>query len=63
MSRRRSDNNWRTALRDSRKVPSDQPIRELVKFLAKRAAEKDFESLLMRQRKKKLKDIRKRDKR
>lgn len=65
MSRRRSDNSWRTALRDARKVPSDQSIRELVKYLARRAAEDDFktESLIMRQRRKKLKDIRERDKR
>jgi len=56
MSRRRSDNSWRTAIRDTRKVPSDQPLRELAKFLARRAAEDDHESLLQRQRKKKLKE-------
>lgn len=56
MSRRRSDNSWRTAIRDTRKVPSDQPLRELAKFLARRAAEDDYESLLQRQRKKKLKE-------
>jgi hypothetical protein len=56
MSSRRSDNSWRKALRDTRKVQSDQPLRELAKFLARRAAEEDYESLLQRQRKKKLKE-------
>lgn len=56
MSRLRSDNSWRTAIRDTRKVPSDQPLRELAGFLARRAAEDDYESLLQRQRKKKLKE-------
>lgn len=56
MSRRRQNNSWGTVFREARKVPSDPPIRELAKFLARRAAEVDFESLLSRQRKKKLKE-------
>ncbi len=58
MSRRRLNNSWRAALRDARKVPPDTQLRELVRFLARRAAEDDFESLLMRQRRKNLKDQR-----
>ncbi|QEP30315.1 hypothetical protein [Pukyongiella litopenaei] len=56
MSRRRSDNSWRTALRDARSTSSDQQLRELVKYLARRAADEDHESWLQRQRKKKLKE-------
>lgn len=57
MSRRRLNNSWRTVLRDARKKPSDQHLRELVRFLARRAAEDDFESLLTRQRRQKMKEL------
>lgn len=60
MSRRRQDNSWRTAFREARNIPSDPPLRELAKFLARRAAEDDYEPLLMRQRKKKLREIKER---
>ena len=60
MSRRRQDNSWRTAIRDTRMTRSDPPLRELAKFLARRAAEEDYEPLLMRQRKKKLREIKER---
>ena len=58
MSRRRLTNDWQSVLRDARGLPSDQRLRELVRFLARRAAEEDFESLLMRQRRKKMKELR-----
>lgn len=61
MSRRRSNNSWQTVLRDSTRVPSDPRIRELVKLLARRSAEAQHEvekeTLLTRQRRKKLKEI------
>jgi len=62
MSRRRQNNSWETVLREARKIRSDSPIRELAKFLARRKAEDDFESLLMRQRKKKLKETKEKPK-
>jgi ribosomal protein L18E len=43
-------------MRDARSTSSDQQLRELVKFLARRAAEEDHESWLQRQRTKKLKE-------
>ncbi len=58
MSRRRSNNSWGTAIRDARKVQSESPKIALAKFLARRAAEDDYESLLQRQRMKKLKETR-----
>lgn len=58
MSRKRSDNSWRTALRDARGMLSDQSLRELVRYLARRAAEADHETWLQMQRVKKLREQR-----
>ena len=56
MSRRRSNNSWRTAIRDARKIPSDQSLEDLVRYVARRAAEDDYKSLLQRQRERKLRE-------
>ncbi len=58
MSDRRSNNSWRNALREHNAISTDAKIREVVTFLARRAAERDFESLIQRQRRKKLKESR-----
>lgn len=60
MSDRRS-NSWRDALRGNRSISSKNQLRELVRYLARRAAEDDFESLLQRQRRKKLREQQTRD--
>lgn len=63
MSRRRQDNGWGAMFREARRVRSDPPIRELVKFIARDHAERDHkETLLERQRKRKLKECKERPK-
>lgn len=46
---RRLDNSWREALRNARTAPH---LRELVRYLARRAAEEDFGRFVARQRSK-----------
>lgn len=58
MSNRRSNNSWRNVLREHNAISTDAKIRDVVAYLARRAAERDFESLIQRQRKKKLKESR-----
>lgn len=58
MSDRRSNNSWRNVLREHNAISTDAKIRDVVAYLARRAAERDFESLIQRQRKKKLKESR-----
>jgi hypothetical protein len=60
MSRKRPTADWQTVLREER---MRRTLRELAKFSARRAAEEDFkqeverETLLSRQRRKKLRDL------
>ena len=58
MPDRRSNNSWRNVLREHNAISTDAKIRDVVAYLARRAAERDFDSLIQRQRKKKLKESR-----
>ena len=58
MSDRRSNNSWRDVLRERHAISTDAKIRDVVTYLARRAAERDFESLIQRQRRKKLRESR-----
>jgi hypothetical protein len=51
---KRPSNEWARLLRERRSLASSPQLRELVRFLARRAAEEDYETLLMRQRRRKL---------
>jgi len=55
MSSKRPTTEWGRLLRENRQPLSKKELHELVRFLARRAAEEDYESLLMRQRRKKQK--------
>jgi hypothetical protein len=54
MSGKRPTIEWQKLLRETRGKSPDSHLRELVRYLARRAAEEDYESLLTRQRRKKL---------
>lgn len=58
MSGKRPTNEWQKLLQQKRSNKIDSDLRELVRFLARRAAEEDYESLLMRQRRRKLEQSR-----
>lgn len=55
---RRLDNSWREAQRKARMAPQ---LRELVRYLARCAAEEDFEHFLARQCRKKSEEPRSKD--
>lgn len=54
MSGKRPTSEWQKLLQQNRSKKVDSDLRELVRFLARRAAEDDYESLLMQQRRWKL---------
>jgi hypothetical protein len=54
MSGKRPTTEWQRLLQQKRSKNIDSSLRDLVRYLARRAAEDDYESLLMRQRRKKL---------
>lgn len=54
MSSKRPTTEWGRLLRENRQSLSKKELHELVRFLARRAAEEDYESLVMRQGRKKL---------
>lgn len=58
MSGKRPTTEWQKLLQQKRSNKIDSDLRELVRFLARRAAEEDYESLLMRQRRRKLEQSR-----
>lgn len=58
MSGKRPTSEWQKLLQQKRSNKIDSDLRELVRFLARRAAEEDYESLLTRQRRRKLEQSR-----
>ncbi len=56
MSSKRPTTEWGRLLREKRTHPPKKELHELVRFLARRAAEEDHESLLMRERRKKMQE-------